>query len=326
MNNISHVSDESIQLAAELLKNSEVVAIPTETVYGLGANGFDDAAIRKIFELKKRPANNPLIFHVADTNEAKKLVSHWPDSATVLTEKFWPGPLTIVLPVREDFSSIALAGGRTIALRCPDHPGLLQLLRAVDFPIPAPSANLSESLSPVSAAHVFENFGEKIPLILDGGDCFVGLESTVVSLVEKDPVILRPGFFTNEDIQTVLNQKTSEDHHAESDSVIRQSPGQLKRHYAPNVETILFQNKREIVNQSNAFIITFEKSEISNRDHMICLDSDGKNASTQLYKAFWKAQSSNAKKIFVQVPPKGNAWIAIRDRLMRAVSNPELLD
>ena len=218
---------DNISAAAEILRSGGLVAFPTETVYGLGGNATDDRAIAKIFEAKERPRFNPLIAHVFNIEEARRLVV-WNDAAEVLATRFWPGPLTLVLPLRTDtaLSPLVTAGLPSLALRVPDHPLAQALLAEVGVPIAAPSANPSGKISPTTAGHVETGLGGRIDAILDGGACDLGLESTIIGLAGP-PSILRPGGLATEEIEMALG-KTLNTH---SEGI--NSPGQLESHYAP---------------------------------------------------------------------------------------------
>src|SRR5271154_814013 len=184
---------KAVRRAVELLRAGEVVALPTETVYGLAANAFDENAVAKIFQIKGRPANNPIIVHVAGIEMAKSCAKNFPMIAEKLSKSFWPGPLTIVLSRSKEIPEIVTAGGETVGIRWPSHPFIQAVIRECDFPLAAPSANLSESISPTNAEHVRQQLGGKIQLIVDGGQSQVGIESTVLDLTVSPPQILRPG-------------------------------------------------------------------------------------------------------------------------------------
>ncbi len=224
---------QSVAEAARLLRDGQLVAFPTETVYGLGGDATNERAVAAIFEAKGRPEFNPLISHVLGSDEAKRFV-RWNDTADKLAARFWPGPLTLVLPRSEGsrISLLATAGLDTVAIRAPSHPVAQALIRAAGLPIAAPSANRSGAISPTRAEHVAESLGERVPLILDGGPCLVGVESTVLDLTGATPTLLRPGGATREAIETVIGTIAVSDAIPSGDSA-RKSPGQLESHYAP---------------------------------------------------------------------------------------------
>ncbi len=224
---------QSVAEAARLLRDGQLVAFPTETVYGLGGDATNERAVAAIFEAKGRPEFNPLISHVLGSDEAKRFV-RWNETADKLAARFWPGPLTLVLPRSEGsrISLLATAGLDTVAIRAPSHPVAQALIRAAGLPIAAPSANRSGAISPTRAEHVAESLGERVPLILDGGPCLVGVESTVLDLTGATPTLLRPGGATREAIEAVIGTIAVSDAIPSGDSA-RKSPGQLESHYAP---------------------------------------------------------------------------------------------
>lgn len=225
---------QSVAEAARLLRDGKLVAFPTETVYGLGGDATNERAVAAIFEAKGRPEFNPLISHVLGPDEARRFV-RWNETADRLAARFWPGPLTLVLPRSEGsrISLLATAGLDTVAIRAPSHPVAQALIRAAGLPIAAPSANRSGAISPTRAEHVAESLGERVPLILDGGPCLVGVESTVLDLTGATPTLLRPGGATREAIEAVIGPMAVSDALPSGESA-RKSPGQLESHYAPS--------------------------------------------------------------------------------------------
>ncbi len=236
---IKKITDESVELAKEILERGELVAIPTETVYGLGAIGTNSEAVKKIFKVKGRPSDNPLIAHVHEDFDLDKLVEISGDYAEKLIKAYTPGPLTLVFKSKGVICREAVCGGETLAVRIPLHMGARKLLRAVDAPIVAPSANLSKHTSPVTAEHVYDDLNGLIPLILDGGKCSGGIESTVLDCTGEIPRILRAGLVTKEMIEKVCG-KCEIASHLESDKV--RSPGVKYAHYKPKCETMLFEH------------------------------------------------------------------------------------
>ncbi len=232
-------SEEHLRQAAEQLRCGKLVAIPTETVYGLGANALDEDAVAGIFRAKGRPADNPLIVHIADASEMERYAypNQW---AYSLTEKFWPGPLTVILPKKDIIPSVVSAGLDSVALRFPAHPIAQKLIKYAGCPIAAPSANISGKPSGTTAQHVFRDFKDRIAGVVDGGRCECGLESTVVSLLGDHPVLLRPGFVTPQQIQEILPTltvaKAVEEELSKEEKIL--SPGLAHKHYAPSSETI----------------------------------------------------------------------------------------
>lgn len=231
---VKQVSPASIAEAAGVLKTGGLVAFPTETIYGLGANALDGVAVAKIFAAKGRPAFNPLIVHVPDVAAAAALVA-MNDDARALADKFWPGPLTMILPRRAggEVSDLCSAGLPTLAVRVPAHPAALALLKEAGVPVAAPSANKSGSISPTTPQHVVESLGDAVDFILAAGACPVGVESTVLDLSGDAPVVLRPGAVTAEDIAAVLRRDVGYDFGDHGEAV--KSPGQLLKHYAPSI-------------------------------------------------------------------------------------------
>ncbi|MGI6175453.1 MAG: L-threonylcarbamoyladenylate synthase [Christensenellales bacterium] len=228
-----------IRKAASLLQNGQVVAFPTETVYGLGASALDEAAIHRIFEAKGRPKDNPLIVHIAQTEQLNELVRDVPKNAQTLMTLFWPGPLTIILPKKQGINPAVSAGLDTLAVRMPSHKAARKLLRACGLPVAAPSANRSGRPSPTDARTVLEDLGGRIPLILDGGECEVGLESTVVDLSGPVPVLLRPGFVTLDMLQKALGQVEVAGGVLGRFEGVAKSPGMKYTHYAPRADVYL---------------------------------------------------------------------------------------
>src|SRR4051812_35429336 len=229
-----------IAKAVQILKQGGLVAFPTETVYGLGADATNRSAIEKIFEAKGRPSTNPLIVHVADIALARKYAAQWPQAAQLLAEKFWPGPLTLVLPKSSAIVDLVSAGKNTVGLRVPNHPLALNLLNEFSGPLAAPSANRSTRVSPTTAEHVRYELGDAVDLILDGGPCTVGIESTVLDLTTTRPIILRPGAIIREQIQELIGPTdlfTGQTDPSKSAS----SPGQQALHYAPRAPAFRFE-------------------------------------------------------------------------------------
>ncbi len=294
--------EQSIRRAAALLRAGEVVAFPTETVYGLGANATSDAAVAKVFAAKGRPSNNPLIVHIANIEQAKPLAAEWTERADRLAKVFWPGPLTMILKAAPGLSRLALAGGTTVGLRAPNHPVALNLLRECGLPLAAPSANHSGSLSPVCAEHVFEDLQGLIAGIVDGGACHVGIESTVVDLTCDPPCILRPGMIGRDRLtQAARCEFVSPALSVPEDKTLK-SPGLFERHYAPKIPLRVvsgFDNDRDGIVQ-------------------IELPRDPVQAARELYARLWEAQASGAREIRILAPPNTPEWTGIHDRLRRA--------
>lgn len=233
---------EIIQKAADIIKRGGLVAFPTETVYGLGANAFDYSAVQRIFLAKGRPANDPLIVHILNASWLNRVVKEIPPQTEILVKHFWPGPLTLIFPRSASVPLIVTAGGESVAVRAPSHPVAQALLSAADLPVAAPSANRFGHTSPTTASHVLDDLAGRIDLILDGGECPIGLESTVLDLTQTPPVILRPGGVPREEIESVIGRvrvanKLSAAHSKQTLS----SPGLLERHYSPHATLILIE-------------------------------------------------------------------------------------
>lgn len=242
--NMEDPDPEALKEAAALLRSGEIVAFPTETVYGLGANALNAEACARIFEVKGRPQDNPLIVHVNSRMMADKLVARWTEAAEICARTLWPGPLTLILPKNELVPDRVTAGLDTVAIRMPDHPVALALIEESGLPLAAPSANLSGRPSPTTGSHVWEDMRGRIPLILDAGSCEVGLESTVLDVSGEVPVILRPGGLAREELEKVLGPVELD--HPSASSVPR-SPGLKYRHYAPRGEMYVVVGSREKV-------------------------------------------------------------------------------
>lgn len=295
-----------------------MVAFPTETVYGLGANATDEAAVRRVYAAKGRPSNNPMIVHVSSTDAAQRWTRSWPEAAQRLAEEFWPGPLTMVLPVAPGIAPSVLAGGDTVAIRIPAHPVALDLLRACDFPIAAPSANRSGQLSPTTAAAVIAAMPNQLDLVLDGGPCDVGVESTVISLVGERPMILRPGMILRDQIARALGWTLEELAIARvrNDGGALPSPGLLERHYAPRIPLVLHPKPHGEAGPNDFLILIGDVPQRAPR--LITLPHNPFRYAAELYEALRYAERSGARRILMEEPPAGVQWEAVRDRLARA--------
>jgi L-threonylcarbamoyladenylate synthase len=294
--------------AAALIASEACVAVPTETVYGLAADATSDRAVAAIYIAKGRPSFNPLIVHVADVAMAQRL-AHWSPTALMLSDKFWPGPLTIVLPLRADagLASAVTAGLATVALRCPAHQAMQLLIAATGKPLAAPSANASGGVSPTTAAHVAATLAGRIPLIIDGGPCPGGLESTIL-LVEGEKLrLLRPGPITAAMIETAAARPVTGPR--ETDGII--APGQLESHYAPGKPVLLDCTAPPL----DAFMIGFGRLA---GDFQLSPDGDLTEAAARLYAALHAGRLSDRPRIAVAPIPQNGIGVAINDRLRRA--------
>lgn len=233
-------TEEEMKEAADYIRSGEVVAFPTETVYGLGGNGFCEDAVRKIYEAKGRPSDNPLILHVCSMDMVKELALEIPDTAKKAMECFWPGPMTVILPKTDRVPGCVTGGLDTVAVRMPDHETALELIRKAGVPIAAPSANTSGRPSPTKAEHVMEDLNHRIPMILDGGPVKVGVESTIVDFTEEEPVILRPGRITKEDLERAVGRSVKMNTSFKGqENGVPKAPGMKYKHYAPKAKLIL---------------------------------------------------------------------------------------
>lgn len=312
----------ALDQAVELLGQGQLVAIPTETVYGLASNALSPEAVARVFKAKGRPANNPLIVHVESAEMARSCVAAWPSAADRLAEVFWPGPLSIVLPKADSVPDIVTAGGETVAVRCPAHPIMLDVLSRCGFPLAAPSANLSNRVSPTRARHVAEQLADRIPMILDGGPCDVGIESTVVDLTGEIATVLRPGMVSPEQIRDTLGEVQTATGSRSSDAL--KSPGQLPLHYSPKARVILAgEDWKKSLGQAGpkAYVISTEPPpadcDLENW-HQLPASPDGYARS--LYDTLNQCDQTGAELILIQSLPSGAGWDAIRDRLTRAAS------
>lgn len=304
----------AIGSAAALLRSGRLVAFPTETVYGLGANALDAAAVARIYAVKGRPATSPLIVHVSSIDMAKSLVETWPESAERLTQEFWPGPLTIVLEKKPLIPPIVTAGLSTVGLRMPDHPIALALIKAAGIPLAAPSANRFTQLSPTTAAHVRDGLGSGAQMILDGGPCTVGIESTVVSLAAAKPVLLRPGGISRIEIESMIGPVGAASDSAEG---AHASPGMHPRHYSPLAKLILVVNG-ELPSQGKGIYLWRENPPSRPEVDTIRMPASAADYAASLYDALHRADTHGRDWIAVELPPSTSDWEAVRDRLRRA--------
>ncbi|MGZ3405201.1 MAG: L-threonylcarbamoyladenylate synthase [Polyangia bacterium] len=309
--------DAAIARAAQLLLAGELVAFPTETVYGLGGLALDRASLAKIFRAKGRPPTHPLIAHVRDAAEAAALSSRWDARAQALAERFWPGPLTLVVP-RAATVPAELSGGKpTVAVRSPAHPVAQALLARVGQPLAAPSANRYQSLSPTTAAHVAHAFGDELALILDGGPCAAGLESTVLDLTVSPPAVLRPGALPLEALRALVPDVVVAGG-AVGDEADRHSPGQDPIHYAPRAPLRLG-SRKEALAATGAALVLRGRGEPARPDAIV-LPDDPVGYGRALYATLHALDDAGAAAIVVELPPDDEAWLAVADRLRRAAA------
>jgi len=296
---MSKLEDELAQ-AAQIIQRGGLVAFPTETVYGLGANALNPEAIARIYEVKGRPRASPLIVHVADAAMARTLVTEWPARAGQLAARFWPGPLTLVLKKAEVVPDLVTAGLNSVGVRVPAHPIALELIRRAGVPIAAPSANLFTEISPTTAAHVRQSLGDTVDMVLDGGPTEVGIESTVVSLTREIPTVLRPGMISRQQLEEATGVPWQQQ---EETPQIMESPGQHLKHYAPNTPLYVFKNRFETP---------------PGRGLILDLPPEREAYASNLYAVLHEADAQGWDWIGLVEPPDKPEWEGIRDRLRRA--------
>ncbi len=323
---------ETAQIAAGIIKRGGLVAIPTETVYGLGANGLDEAAVAKIFEAKGRPQDNPLILHVAEAAEIEKFCHSIPQAAYDLAAKFWPGPLTLVLPAKDTVPLSTRANLPTVAVRCPDNAITRQIIRLAGVPVAAPSANISGKPSTTTAQHVLHDHDGRIDAIVDGGPCRVGVESTIVDLTEERPRLLRPGGISPEQLLEVLGDLVVDKAvtaQIDKDTVVK-APGMKYKHYAPQSEVVIVSGSRE---KAAAYI----HRHFQPGDRVLCFEeelplyadcfplpygqeADVETLSAGLFAALRELDDPSIRKVYARCPVGGGVAYAVQNRLKKAAA------
>jgi L-threonylcarbamoyladenylate synthase len=317
----------AVKRAAALLRAGDIVALPTETVYGLAANALDAKAVAAIFAAKGRPSENPIIVHVASLEMARECVTEWPLEAGRLAQAFWPGPLTLVLPRSPRIPDVVTAGGPTVGIRWPSHPIIQAVIRECGFPVAAPSANPANQLSPTTAEHVRQALGGKVRLIVDGGQAQVGIESTVLDLTVRPPQVLRPGMVHAESIRAVLPECRV----TENTGTHLKSPGLLPRHYSPKAEL-------KVLSWRDDADLRFQISNFKSQPrtvHIVAhsvipsgtdwgrvsvIPHDAEAFARAIYAELHACDEQGAELIVVEEPPDTDEWRAIRDRLNRAAA------
>ena len=318
----------AVRRAAELLRAGELVALPTETVYGLAANALDADAVRRIFEVKGRPGHNPIIVHVASLDMARTCVAAWPPMATKLARAFWPGPLTLVLPRAQQIPDVVTAGGETVGVRWPSHPLIQAVIAECGFPLAAPSANLSNQVSPTSAAHVRKGLGDRISLIVDGGQAQVGIESTVLDVTGSLPRLLRPGMIHEQALLAVTAQLAVG---SSSDASVLRSPGLLRKHYSPKAPLMVLSWKETAqlkticaergVQPAGVHVVAHTKIPcVEDFGRVSVIPHDAIAFARAIYAELHECDEAGAKLIIVESPPEAPEWRAIIDRLHRAAA------
>ena len=311
-----------IQRAKELLEQGGLVGIPTETVYGLAANGLDAKAASNIFKVKKRPSFDPLILHTYSLAALEKFAGPIPEKALKLTEKYWPGPLTLVLPKKEVVPAIVSSGLPTVAVRVPNHPLTLELLKSLAFPLAAPSANPFGFVSPTTAQHVNDYLGNEVDYILDGGKCSVGLESTIISFTTEKPQILRKGGLAIEDVQALIGEVEVKSHSTSQP----EAPGMLSKHYSPGVPLVLG-NLEELIEKYKHLrygVISFSKKYHTQEpaiSKVLSEDEDLAEAARNLFAFLREFAELKPEIVLVEQVPQFGLGLAINDRLKRAAAS-----
>ena len=322
------LSAGEIEKAAAIIKNGGLVAMPTETVYGLAANAFDGKAVAGIFKAKGRPMDNPLIVHISALSQIDELVSEFPEKAKILAEKFWPGPLTIILPKSDRVPDEVSAGLDTVAVRFPSHPAARQLI-SLSMPLAAPSANLSGSPSPTNAKHVMDDMDGRIDAVIDGGECDVGLESTVITLASDRPRLLRPGGITAEQLREAIGELDIDEAVTKplAKDAKAASPGMKYKHYSPKANVILIDGDEE-------YFIEYVNSHAEDGTAALCCDEDlgklkvpcislgakgdDKAHAHTLFAALRKADENGCKIVYARCPGTQGVGLAVYNRIIRA--------
>lgn len=320
--------NETALLAGEILRNGGIVAIPTETVYGLAANALSGEAVKKIFEAKGRPQDNPLIVHVTDISEVTPLVKSIPDEARRLAERFWPGPLTMIMPKSDIIPDETSGGLSTVAVRCPSHPVARAIIRAAGVPLAAPSANISGRPSPTNAKYVFEDMNGKIDMIVDGGQSEVGVESTVVTLAQKPARLLRPGGITAEQLKSVLGEVVIDDAvlHMLKSGEKAASPGMKYKHYAPKADVTIVKGsfdafRRFVAEKGDCFVLCFEGEEKYFKNYVTYGRADDPSSqANRLFDALRELDEKGAKTVYARDPGTSGVDLAVYNRLIRAAA------
>jgi L-threonylcarbamoyladenylate synthase len=320
----------AVARATELLRAGEAVALPTETVYGLAANALDPQAVERIFQIKGRPAHNPIIVHVASADMAKGCVAHWPPLAETLARAFWPGPLTLVLPRAKEIPEVVTAGGPTVGVRWPSHPIIQAVIRACGFPLAAPSANPSNRVSPTTADHVRRHLGHAIRLIVDGGPCQIGIESTVLDLSATPPRLLRPGMIHEQALLAVTGRLALGAGHG---SEVLRSPGMLRKHYSPRARLVVasWRDQDDLEAQTTGFEVPRSGIQVVAHTRIPAgvgfgrvsvIPHDAQAFARAIYAELHACDEAGAQLIVVEKLPEGPEWRSIADRLNKAAAPP----
>lgn len=325
--NITTEYDKALGKSAELLKSGEVVGIPTETVYGLAANAFDENAVRKIFEAKGRPSDNPLIVHIAKFEDLAPLVKEIPEKVKIMAEKFWPAPLTMIMKKSDRISNVVSGNLDTVAVRMPKSDFARAIIENCGLPLAAPSANLSGSPSPTNAKYVFDDMNGRIPLIIDGGACEIGVESTVISFAEEPPRLLRPGGVTLEEMTSVIGEIVVDDAvlNKLAEGQAAASPGMKYKHYAPKADITLIKSNFDdfkvlCEGEENITALCFdgEGEKLNCPSIEYGEKTDGYSQSSRLFDALRELDEMGADKVYARCPDTKGMGLAVYNRLIRS--------
>ena len=319
--------EKALEESAKLLKNGEVVGIPTETVYGLAANALNEDAVRKIFVAKGRPSDNPLIVHIAKFEDLAPLVNEIPEKVKIMADKFWPAPLTMIMKKSDKVSNVVSGNLDTVAVRMPKSDYARAIIESCGLPLAAPSANLSGSPSPTNAKYVFDDMNGRIPLIIDGGNCEIGVESTVISFAEEPPRLLRPGGVTLEEMTELIGEIIVDDAvlNKLEEGAVASSPGMKYKHYAPSADITMiksdfdtFKNLCESENDITALCFDGENEKLSCNSVTYGNENDGFSQSARLFDALRELDEMGAQKVYARCPETKGMGLAVYNRLIRA--------
>ena len=317
MGSVHIPSPAEIEHAATLLRAGKLVAFPTETVYGLGANALDADAVARIFAAKGRPSTSPIIVHVSDMAMVRRVAAEWPATAQSLAQKFWPGALTLVLKKQPAIPALVTAGLDSVGVRMPSHAVARALIEAAGLPIAAPSANRFTQLSPTTAKHVRQGLGDRVDYILDGGPCTVGIESTVLSLAGEVPVLLRPGGISRSQIEAVIGPVSQQ---TTASAEAHPSPGMHPRHYSPRTKLLLVRDGQVPDYGAGGYLQLHRPPKRQVRD-IVLMPSDAAEYAVRLYGTLHQLDSQDYDWIAVEAPDNSPEWEAVCDRLQRAASD-----
>ena len=325
--NITTEYEKALEESAQLIRNGEVVSIPTETVYGLAANALDEDAVRKIFVAKGRPSDNPLIVHIAKFEDLEPLVAEIPEKVKIMAEKFWPAALTMIMKKSDKISNVVSGNLNTVAIRMPKSDYARAIIEACGLPLAAPSANLSGSPSPTNAKYVFDDMNGRIPLIIDGGNSEIGVESTVISFAENPPRLLRPGGVTLEEMTELIGEIVVDDAvlNKLEEGAVAASPGMKYKHYAPSADITIIKSDFDTFkflceSEENITALCFdgENQKLSCNSVTYGDEKDGFSQSARLFDALRELDEMGAKKVYARCPDTKGMGLAVYNRLIRA--------